>query len=108
MQNAQLLPHFVDAAVLAASPHGTGRASTISDGATGGLFVWDAACTTSDFNLDPYGVNIIPANASVNGAWVSVYGDPRMGSWANSTPPACFGRFRAGLRIGDAATAFGA
>lgn len=71
----------------------------------GQVWVWDATVTVEQHQAAP--TVFIAPNTLAPGAWVDAYGDTRMGSWANSVIPARFGRYRGGLKIGDAVTDVG-
>jgi len=54
---------------------------------------------------------VVPPRASMDTGGdpgIAVFGDPRLGAWADSAVPALFGRFTSGLKVGDAVVDAGA
>ncbi len=95
-------------AQLAALPVALGKIVELVDEQRNGLWVWDPTVPAAWHQADVNQYAFIAPSPTSDGAWTSYYADTRLGYWSDSVPPARFGRYKSGIRIGDAVLAKGA
>ncbi|RIA01332.1 hypothetical protein D1122_01320 [Cereibacter sphaeroides] len=88
----------VKAAMLAGFQRGWWRRT---DGEWAADCFWDPTVTIAQHQDATKGELYAALNPAADGAWVNMFGDPRLGLFADSATPAKFARFKSGIRGGD-------